>query len=148
MFMTYRSSEIEIGKFLGEPDTQYWGITELSFFCCWFLVAAVHKQRKESYRRTFLVTSTQELEQMLSSVNSKFWVTDVQIATPNYMNGGERWKMEPLLQARLCVDDQADYQMLIYEVEGGKTYEDSSGYDPAKFRTKKVIFSAEKHLRN
>lgn len=148
MFMTYRSSEIEIGKFFGEADTQYWCLTEMSLYCCWFLVAAVQKQRKESFRRTFLITSTQELEWMLSSVSSKFWISDVQIVTPSYMNGGERWKMEPLLQARLCVDDQDDYQMLVYEVEGGEIYEDASGYDPAKFRTKQVIFSAEKHLRN
>lgn len=118
MFMTYRSSELEIGQWFGEPDTQYWGLTEISRFCCWFLVAAVHKQHKEKYRRTFLIKSTQELEQMLRAVNSKFWISDVQIVTPNHMNGGERWKMEPLHQVRLCVDEQEGYQMFIYEVEG------------------------------
>lgn len=147
MFMTYRSSEIEIGKLLGEPNTQYWGLTELSLCCCWFLAVAVHKLGKDSYSRTFLVTSVRELENMVKAVNPKFWLEEVQIASPKYLNGGESWKLEQLNQILLCVDEQDKYQMFIYEVEGGKIYEDSSGYEPAKFRTKEVIFSADKHLR-
>jgi hypothetical protein len=59
--------------------------------------------------------------ELLAQHEESFWIEDVQLVSPPYMNGSSAWKMEALLQFSYCHNpDLGSFEL--YELECGKVY--------------------------
>ncbi|WP_062389406.1 hypothetical protein [Pseudomonas abietaniphila] len=75
-----------------------------------------------------MINDEQRLGSALASQDSSTRITDVQVVTPAYMNGGEGWRMEPLTSL-LMGDDEHECSVCLIEVEGGAVYHSSHSKD-------------------
>ncbi|WLG83689.1 hypothetical protein PSH97_21690 [Pseudomonas cucumis] len=140
MFITHKPAEIFLGAYLGDDATQYWQYVEQTTHCPWFYVKVGRRQGSEALTRMVLIPSISALEQLLNEQGADIWLLDVQLVSPAYLNGGDGWKMEKLLEMRETVDDirEAAY---VYSLEGGHFYTEALGACRSDLKSPRIIFS-------
>jgi len=147
MFLTYRETEMPMGRLFSDANVQHWRFAELPVCCHWFFVGVGYDQDGEGISSTLLITSTPEFERILTARREGVWVEGVMLVSPGHMNGSGRWKMERLEELRESIDDRDGFQHYVYVLEGGHSYIEGVCSDLSKLRTDRVVFSFAEHLR-
>ncbi|MBC3234150.1 hypothetical protein [Pseudomonas lurida] len=147
MFITHKPTEIFLGAYLGEDIIQYWQYVEQTTHCPWFYVKVGRQQGTETLNSMVLIPSISALEQLLNEQGADIWLLDVQLVSPAYLNGGEGWKMERLLEVRETVDDISEEAAYVYSLEGGHIYTEALGSCRSYLQSPRIIFSATQATR-
>lgn len=148
MFVTYKQTEISLGIYMGDENTQHWQYVEQTLHCPWFYVKLARQYGEEIMMSMLLIPSTPAFEQLLGEQGNDIWLNDVQLVTPGHMNGSDCWEMGRLLEISEVVDGRDDSCMYVYRLEGERFYSEARQLSQSSLRPSRVIFSAAKHLRS
>ncbi len=147
MFKTDASNKID----LISNDVEYgWEHVSLFFQHYWLYVTYeildknnADRAKNEIPTETVIFWRIRHLIELskASSVKIKF----VDLGSPGYMNGSERWKMEPLREIWLCADPaKPDTPCKFFVLENGIRYKDLMGGETVEgFKEDQLIFSVD-----
>jgi hypothetical protein len=123
MFRTYRHAEIPITTRL-EPGLQLWRSVEQILHLPWFYVTLARRQGDVTVRDMLMIADVNTLESLHLARSPDKTLEAILLVSPAYMNGGESWLMEPLLEISFveAIGDCLSHYR--YKVAGDKTYTD------------------------
>ena len=140
MFETHDSARrIAIFPLEGE---YHWGYVNISLQHYWLYVTYVIDHGEDGeFTETIIFSQVSQLLEFANIINIKIIFID--LGSPGYMNGTERWKMEPLRAIWLCSSDKyLDQRVHIFQLESGVRYEGMlSAVSDAGFHADQLIFS-------
>lgn len=142
MFITHKPAEIILGAYLGDDSTQYWQYVEQTTYCPWFYVRVGRQQGSEVLTSMVMLPSISAFEQLLNEQGADIWLIDVQMVSPAYLNGGDGWRMERLLEVRETVAETSEEAAYLYSLEGGHIYTEALGSSRSDLQNPRIIFSA------
>ena len=128
MFRTHESTGMNFHGIFGEGYRQ-WLMVERCLHSPWFLVSISSSMKDDESSIVLMPGDESMLEQVLSQESATVQVTDIQVVTPSWMNGQERWVMERLIKLKAGVDESGCLIYLI-SVEGGTVYSGHHGMRP------------------
>lgn len=143
MFMTRNKPDY---SFHADSEHNYvqhmWPTVEQTLNSEWFYVSVMRIDSEgKGFSSMVMLSSVEQLEQMVTSQTEQEWIQEVFLVTPKYLNKGPGWKMERLLTASLIEDVEGQLGPL-YEVEEGQYYEPSLTIeDSADLHMKRVVYS-------
>ena len=121
MFRTYRHAEIPIATRL-EPSLQLWRYVEQILHLPWFYVTLARRQDDVTVRDMLMIADVSTLESLHLARAPDKTLETILLVSPAYMNGGDNWLMEPLLEIAFveAIGDCLSHYR--YKVAGDKTY--------------------------
>lgn len=146
MFETYQESRIPSPPFF-EGNTTEWDFVMLSLNLPWFYVSWGFRSSakpSESRVKLILIPYISLLKKHLEESDPEYFVEDIQLVSPGWLNQSKRTKMQPLV--RLISYDESHGPGLTktefaYEVKGGIRY--PIGLDWEKLISVQVLFDQE-----
>ena len=103
-----------------QPVRTAWRAVGLTAPREWFYVSYTLSTPKGNLAETALIANPAgELLEFLDQEDEGISALSVQLVTPPFLNGSERWKMEPLIRVWKKPSDPLAH---VYEVEGGQRY--------------------------
>ncbi|WP_418643162.1 hypothetical protein [Stutzerimonas kunmingensis] len=146
MFKTSRDAEQLRGLPSVASGIQFWSFVELEVAWPWFYLQLAEDKGTELFRSMLMVPTASYLEDVISAQAEQAWIERAFLVTPDYVNGSDRWMMEPLLEVASIRDLNGREQAQQFRVEGGHLYTlGASSNDPEL--ESHIVFSAECHLR-
>jgi hypothetical protein len=140
MFNTHETTRMGFSGLFGEGYS-LWGMVERGLHAPWFHVSIKILIDGDEPSRILMPGDESMLEQVLTQQNEEMQVTDIQVVTPAWINGQERWAMERLIKLEAGYD--ADGGLIhIISVESGAVYSASHGAScvAADLRDARVIY--------
>ncbi|NRH29979.1 hypothetical protein [Pseudomonas sp. MS19] len=121
MFRTYRHAEIPVATRL-EPGLQLWRYVEQVLHLPWFYVTLARRQDDVTVRDMLMIADVSTLESLNLDRALDKTLETILLVSPAYMNGGDSWLMEPLLEITFveAIGDCLSHYR--YKVAGDKTY--------------------------
>ncbi|HCF2053689.1 hypothetical protein ACM79P_17580 [Pseudomonas aeruginosa] len=147
MFLTNPSLELLGGALRGAFGDQQWVAVEQDILWPWFYLQIVRDDGDDALRSMLLLSSMQEFEDFLKTLNDRLWIEQAHVVTPHFMNGTGRWLMEPLVEINVVVDRGGEEIGHCFEVEGGRCYTTASAAKPERCSKTTSVFSAAYHLQ-
>lgn len=143
MFRAHESVNMNFFEIFGEGYS-HWRMMERVFHAPWFHVSILISIDDEQSSRVLMPGDESMLEQVLTQQDEEMQVSDIQVVTPAWVNGQERWMMERLLKLEAGYD--ADGCLIhITSVESGAVYSGSHGAScaAADLRDARVVYCRE-----
>jgi hypothetical protein len=140
MFTTYENTRVGFPGLFGE-GCDVWAMVERDLHSLWFHVSIATLINGGEASRILMPGSESMFEQVLAQQSEEIQVTDIQVVTPAWVNGQERWMMERLIKLEAGYD--ADNCLIhIISVESGAVYSASHGARcvAADLRDARVIY--------
>lgn len=121
MFETHDSAKLPFFANIGE---HYWSYVGIHFQHAWLHATYINTSEEDcSVTETIILSRVSQLIEL--SKREHTTITFVDLASPGYMNGSTRWKMEPLHEIWLCAShDHPNQQAHVFLLENGMRYED------------------------
>ena len=137
MFDTHDADRL---SYLTVPGEYIWGYVGVYFHAPWFFVTCLNTgDEKISFHQTFMLSDVKQLLEI--SRRKGIEIEFVDLVSPNYMNGTNRWKMEPLKEIWLCVSEEEQGRSdHVFVLEGSVRYSDSAVSLEENASTKQLLF--------
>ena len=144
MFKTTERSAM-FSKPMGSEGVQFWAHVEHDIQWPWFYLQIVQKYGEEAFRTMIMLSSAQDVADIVMARTAAVWIEEAYLATPGNMNGSSHWKMEPLRQVDLIRNVSNSVVGARFGLESGEVYflgESSHSSDAFLHR----CFCADSHL--
>lgn len=143
MFMAHESTRMDFFGLFGEGYS-HWRLIERSLYAPWFQMSIKILMDGEESSRVLMPGDESMLEHVLAQQNEEMQVTDLQVVTPAWINGQERWMMERLMKLEAGYDAN-DSLIHVITVESGAAYCTSHGAHcvAANLKGARVIYHRE-----
>lgn len=109
--------------FIANEGEHLWSWVGIILQYAWFQVTyKITADDDLDFTETMFLSQVSQLVEMttLDNVSIEF----VDLVSPGYMNGSERWKMEPLSEIWLCASDEwPNQQEYVFLLESGSRYQ-------------------------
>lgn len=122
MFRTMREAELMPRLVRPTNGLQFWSLVELETVWPWFHVETIESRGTDQHQGIVLASNVQLLKDLIHAGVENAWVSQIQIITPDYMNGTSSWKMEILESLHEITDSNGQICGHEYRVPTGKTY--------------------------
>jgi hypothetical protein len=142
MFCTHESEKAGSVGMFGDGLAHWHGVSR-ALKTPWYHVSVKRWQDDRFVSIEEFVNDETRLYELLSQQDETLKVSEVQVVTPWWVNGGESWKMERLQSLSMGCNSH-DVPICILEVEGGAVYHDSHDpdFDAAALRKVRVIYQS------
>jgi hypothetical protein len=122
MFATHDTAKLQ--SFFLAPGTNQWSYVHLALNHFWLHITYKVNHGKDGiFTETLMSSNIIQLVELSKQANVE--VIFVDIVSPYYMNGTDRWKMEALREIWLCAHSQyPDQKGHVFQLENGNCYED------------------------
>ncbi len=147
MFKTHETMEMGMMRVFSE-DHRYWRMVERDVRAPWFHVTMQFQTEGQIRRRTLMPDDVTLLSYLVEQQDNEVEVVDLQVVTPDCLNGRGRWLMEPLAKLELAMTSDEDV-VHIYTLMDGRTYCDPAQDDQAlkQLSDGRVIYSRPVHAK-
>ncbi|WP_036993693.1 hypothetical protein [Metapseudomonas furukawaii] len=125
MFKTHETMEMGLMRVFSE-DHRYWRMIERDVRAPWFHLTLQFQMGGQIRRRALMPDDVTLLSHLVGQQDDEVQVVDLQVVTPDCLNGQGRWLMEPLAKLELAITSDDDV-VHIYTLMDGRTY-----YDPVQ----------------
>lgn len=122
MFQTSESGRLPASN-LFAPDEYYWTHVEVPLSKPWFHITYVAGYEGDyPLSQVAMVSQVDRLVEIATRIDVK--IKHVDLVSPHHMNGGDRWKMEPLKEVWIQPSQHEEEGLFdyIYVLENGKQY--------------------------
>lgn len=125
MFKTHESAYQDLRAAFG-PGHHHWRLVQREIATPWLHATMLVTEDDVEYASTVMPSDLHTFLEVANAKDSGARVSELQLMSPAWMNGTERWLLEPIRQIDTALS--ADDEMIhIYLTESGKTY-----YDPSR----------------
>ncbi|WP_047528690.1 hypothetical protein [Pseudomonas sp. 11/12A] len=139
----FRTVDTEIAGFPGMfgDGLAHWHSVSRVLNTHWYHVAVKTRHEDRFADTVEFLNDETRLHELISSQNEDFVITEVQVQTPPWMNGGQSWRMEKLNAVSIGYDPNSVVICLL-EVESGVVYTDAhdSSFDAQSLTNVKKIY--------
>lgn len=122
MFRTMREAELMPRLIRPTNGLQFWSLVELETVWPWFHVETIESRGTDQHRGIVLASNVQLLKDLIHAGVENAWVNQIQIITPDSMNGTGSWKMEILESLYEITNSDGQICGHEYRVPAGKIY--------------------------
>ncbi|MFG0382344.1 hypothetical protein ACF8C6_15490 [Pseudomonas sp. zbq_18] len=138
MFRTYKHAEVPLKALLGE-DMQLWRSVEQGISLPWFYMT-IHEP---NVRSMWMLSGPADLEQWVNIESPDLKIGMVQLVSPAYLNGSDRWLMEPLHELVEVELKGSAGAFHLYRTESNHVYCDGSNctFSDADVKSWRVVYS-------
>lgn len=121
---------------------RYWRMVERDVRAPWFHLTMQFRMEGQIRRRTLMPDDVTLLSHLVGQQDDEVQVVDLQVVTPDCLNGRGRWLMEPLAKLELAMTNDDDV-VHIYTLLDGRTYCDPAQDEQAlkQLSDSRVIYS-------
>lgn len=142
MFCTQENQMAGFPGMFGDGLAHWHGVSR-ALKTHWYHVSVKRWEGERFVSVQEFVNDAVRLHQLLSLQDESFKVTEVQVVTPGWVNGGNSWRMERL-QSLIMGFDTNEVPKCVFEVEGGATYHDSHDpdFDPGSLTVVRNLYRA------
>lgn len=123
MFRTQNRDMAGLPGMFGE-GLSHWHLISRVLRSHYYHVIVEAKRDDRSTEVLFLADSEPQLQQLLVAQDPDMKIVDVQVSTPGWMNGSNKWVTEPLTQVTVG-QDQTGCEVYLLAVEDGSSYHSS-----------------------
>jgi hypothetical protein len=125
MFKTHESAYQDLQAAFG-PGHHHWRLVEREIATPWLHATILVTEDGVEYASTVMPSDLHTFLEVANAKDAGARVSELQLMSPAWMNGAERWLLEPIRQ--IDIASSADDEMIhIYLTESGNTY-----YDPSR----------------
>ncbi|MFY1664105.1 hypothetical protein [Pseudomonas sp. Pseu.R1] len=142
MFCTHESEMAGFVGMFGDGLAHWHGVSR-ALKTHWYHVSVKRWQDDRFVAVEEFVNDETRLYELLSGQNDTFKVSEVQVVTPAWVNGGESWRMERLQSLKMGFDSN-DVPTCVFEVDSGAVYHDSHrpDFDVESLKVVKNVYRA------
>jgi hypothetical protein len=148
MFTTYRVAEMNLEPGEKPTATQLWQYVEQELAWPWLYLQIVRRNSRRANQSMLMLNHAHELRDIIDTQSNAFWVEQVQLVSPPYLNGQSRWLMEPLEEICVVRDGPDGVPGYLYKVANGVSYSMHCSSNRESLVETNVVFSAALHLRH
>lgn len=140
MFRTLETDQAGITGMFGD-GLAHWHAVSRVLGSHWYHVTIEITCEGNPTEVVLLINDERRLQAAYNYQDDEALITDVQVVTPAYMNGGKGWRMEPLKRVSLG-ENQDECSVCVIEVESGAVYHDShcEGFDCSSLTNLREIY--------
>ena len=139
MFATHETARLP--NLLASKGVNQWSFVAVMLNHYWLHITYVVDHGEDGrFTETLMSSSISQLLELTEQANLE--VIFVDLVSPDYMNGTERWKMEALREIWLCSSDKFPKQKVyVFQLESGVRYEDIRPTATTDYHENELIFS-------
>lgn len=128
MFKTHMSSHRDLQDVFG-PGHHHWRLMQREIATPWLHATMLVTEDDVEYASTVMPSDLHTLLEVANTKDSGARVSELQLMSPAWMNGAERWLLEPIIQIDIA-ESLENEVVHIYRMDEGKIY-----YDPSRTPT-------------
>jgi hypothetical protein len=130
MFRTSTTDIAGVPGMFGDELTHWHGVSRV-LASQWYHVIVKRRVEDRMFAHQEFLNDELRLKELLEGQGQDLEIIDVQVVTPPWINGQDRWQMERLAKVSVGVD-KYDCVVSLMHVESGKVYHDSrvQDFDP------------------
>lgn len=125
------------------PGEHFWGVVSFVLYQPWFHATfSVEDKNGNRFQRNIMLMNVAQLIELTQRDEMKLEFVDV--VTPGYINGTERWRMEPLREVWLRKqedDKNENHYEHVFILENGERYSNLAVPPIDRSSTNQLIFS-------
>lgn len=140
MFETNEAARLP--SFFANDGEYLWSHIGIHLQHAWLQVSyRITVENDQDISETILLSHVDQLIEMQNRDNIK--IAFVDLVSPGYVNGSDRWKMEPLREIWLCASDKwPNQQEYVFLLESGARYKGlGAASSENEFHEDRLIFS-------
>jgi len=112
-----------MSEIAGEGE-DVWKFITLAVNAPWFFATYQDKIEGVILRSNVMLSTYQQVADLLKQQNKSFKVTDLLLATPGFVNKSERWRLEPLEEVMIGIDPKTRCRYSVFKLANGTCYFD------------------------
>lgn len=148
MFQTTSLARHSIMSEIAGEDEDVWNFVTLAVNAPWFFATYQDEIEGTILRSNVMLSTYQQVADILKQQNKSFKVTDLLLATPGFVNKSESWRLEPLEEVMIGIDPKTRFRYSVFKLTNGTCYFDcpSDCESPTKNNLQAVVkFSRQSH---
>lgn len=124
MFQTTSLARHPIMSKIAGENEHVWSFVTLAVNAPWYFATYEDEIDGEILRLDIMLSTYQQVADLLSKQSSSFRVTDLLLATPGHVNKSDNWQLDPLEEVMIGVDSQTKFKFSVYRLANGTSYSD------------------------
>lgn len=141
MFQTAKESHEPMMSAIAGTDQDVWNCVSITSFRPVFLTTYEMATSDLNVRRTVLLSTVEQVIELLNMNSADFFVDELQILTPSHMNDSRGWLLEPLSEVSVGENDKHGLTLMYKLTEGGAYIDAPSSQEVETYTNVKRKFS-------